>query len=75
MTRKIIAPLKEQKQQVQLNKVKRAPEPSQKDDNSGKPKRACSAWIIYNTEMVRKLKEKENLSHMDAFKKSAEIWK
>ena len=41
-----------------------------------KPKRACSAWIIYNTEMVKKLKEQNSdLSHKEAFTKSAEIWK
>ena len=40
-----------------------------------KPKKPNTAWIFYNTEQVVKLKEKDGLSHKDAFAKSAEIWK
>lgn len=34
-----------------------------------------SSWIIFNTETVAKLKEKQGIDHQSAFVKSSQIWK
>ena len=40
-----------------------------------KPKKGTSAWIYFNTQMVAKLKDEQNLDQKAAFTKSSEIWK
>lgn len=40
-----------------------------------KPKRATSAYLYYNTEMTKKLREKDkDLAQKDAMKQAGEIW-
>jgi hypothetical protein len=39
-----------------------------------KPSRAIGAYIYFNTEMCAKLKEKEGISHKEAFAKAGKMW-
>jgi len=47
---------------------------SEKKEDEGKPHRAPSAYIFFNTATVKRLKEEEGVPHADAFKKAGEIW-
>ena len=50
-------------------------DPPVSQGNPLRPKKAISAYLFYNTQMVAKLKVDKGLSQKEAFKMSGEIWK
>lgn len=67
---KLIAKTKS-KQSSQKSKAS----PKRQEDNfQVKPKKPLSAWLIFNTETVQKLKQKHDVDHKEAFAQSAALW-